>query len=156
MDITLKAADGTFNYRVAAILLHRGRLLVLRDEGIDHDDLPGGRVHVRESAEAALARELREELDIAPSPHHLAFVAESFFTLDGRRYHELCLYYVMDASPELLARGDAFTRVEGNEIHHFRWVRFEELAHLPFFPVFLKERIFSLPAAPEFVTVESD
>ena len=156
MDITLKAADGTFNYRVAAILLHRGRLLVLRDEGIDHDYLPGGRVHVRESAEAALARELREELDIAPAPHHLAFVAESFFTLDGRRYHELCLYYVMDASPELLARGDAFTRVEGNEIHHFRWVRFEELAHFPFFPVFLKERIFSLPAAPEFVTVESD
>lgn len=156
MDISLKAADGTFNYRVAAILLHAGRLLVMRDEGIDHDYLPGGRVHVGESAETALARELREELDIALTPHHLAFVAESFFTVDGMRYHELCLYHVMDASPELLSRGDAFTRVEGNETHHFRWVKFEELAKLRFFPVFLKERILSLPDQPEFVTMQSD
>ena len=156
MDISLKAADGTFNYRVAAILLHAGRLLVMRDEGIDHDYLPGGRGHVGESAETALARELREELDIALTPHHLAFVAESFFTVDGMRYHELCLYHVMDASPELLSRGDAFTRVEGNETHHFRWVKFEELAKLRFFPVFLKERILSLPDQPEFVTMQSD
>lgn len=156
MDISLRSTEGVFNYRVAAIILHAGRILVLRDEGIPHDYLPGGRVHVGESAEAALARELREELDIALMPHHLTFVAESFFTLDGMRYHELCLYHVMDASPELLERGDAFTRIEGKEIHHFRWVKFEELAKLSFFPIFLKERIFSLPDAPEFVTVESD
>lgn len=156
MDISLRSTEGAFHYRVAAIILHAGRILVLRDEGIAHDYLPGGRVHVGESAEAALARELREELDIVLAPHRLAFVAESFFTLEGHQYHELCLYHVMDASPELLARGDAFTRVEGNEIHHFRWVNFEALAQMNFFPIFLKERIFSLPDAPEFVTVESD
>ncbi|MGN0793704.1 MAG: NUDIX hydrolase [Aristaeellaceae bacterium] len=156
MDISLRSDEGAFNYRVAAIILHAGRILVLRDEGIAHDYLPGGRVHVGESTEAALARELREELDTALTPHHLAFVAESFFTVDGMRYHELCLYHVMDASPELLARGDVFTRAEGNETHHFRWVKFEELAKLSFFPIFLKERIFSLPDAPEFVTMESD
>lgn len=156
MDISLRSDEGAFNYRVAAIILHAGRILVLRDEGTDDDYLPGGRVHVGESAEAALARELREELDTALTPHRLAFVAESFFTVDGMRYHELCLYHVMDASPELLARGDAFTRAEGNETHHFRWVKFEELAKLSFFPIFLKERIFSLPDAPEFVTMERD
>lgn len=156
MDISLRSTEGAFHYRVAAIILHAGRILVLRDEGIAHDYLPGRRVHVGESADTALDRELREELDIVLPSHHLAFVAESFFTLDGMRYHELCLYHVMDASPELLARGDAFTLVEGNEIHHFRWVNFEELAKLSFFPLFLKERIFSLPDAPEFVTVESD
>ena len=152
MDLTFKFPEGAFNYRVAAIIVNDGRLLVLQDEGIPHDYLPGGRVHLGEPAEAALARELREELDIVLPPHRLVFMAESFFTLMGTRYHELCLYHLMDAPTELLARGESFTRAEGNEVHHFRWVKFEELRGMSFFPIFLKERIFSLPDAPEFIS----
>lgn len=152
MDLTFKSPEGAFNYRVAAIIVNDGRLLVLQDEGIPHDYLPGGRVHLGEPAEAALARELREELDIVLPLHRLVFIAESFFTLMGTRYHELCLYHLMDAPTELLARGESFTRAEGNEVHHFRWVRFEELRGMSFFPIFLKERIFSLPDAPEFIS----
>lgn len=152
MDLTFKSPEGAFSYRVAAIIVNDGRLLVLQDEGIPHDYLPGGRVHLGEPAEAALVREVREELDIDLPPHRLVFMAESFFTLMGTRYHELCLYHLMDALPELLARGEAFTRAEGNEVHHFRWVKFEELRGMSFFPIFLKERIFSLPDAPEFIS----
>lgn len=152
MDISIKATAGEFNYRVAAMIVHEAHILVMQDEGIPHDYLPGGRVHVHEPAEAALSRELREELDIDIPPHQLTFIAESFFTIDSTRYHEMCLYFLMDAPPELLARGNQFTRVEGNEIHHFRWVRFEELRHLSFYPIFLKERIFTLPDHPEFIT----
>ena len=157
MDISIQAADRAFNYRVAAIIIHDGRILILQDEGIPHDYLPGGRVHLGEPAETALDRELREELDVTLPPlHRLTFMAESFFTLMGRRYHEMCLYYLMDAPTELLVRGDAFTRMEGDEVHHFRWVPFAELARLSFYPVFLKERIFSLPDTPEFVSLDSD
>ena len=152
MDISFNSSEGTFNYRAAAIIVHEGQILVLQDEGIPHDYLPGGRVHLGEPAEAALARELREELDISLPPHRLVFMAESFFSIDSTRYHEMCLYFLMDASPELLTRGNAFTRVEGNEVHHFRWVRFEELRRLSFYPIFLKERILSLPDAPEFIS----
>lgn len=156
MDISFKAEAGAFNYRAAAIIVHDGKLLVLQDEGIPHDYLPGGRVHLGEPAEAALAREVREELDIDLPPHRLTFVAESFFTLMDTRYHEMCLYHLMDAPPELLTRGDSFTRVEGDEVHHFRWVKFEELREMSFFPIFLKERIFSLPDSPEFISLDSD
>ena len=83
-------------------------------------------------------------------------MAESFFTLNATRYHEMCLYHLMDAPPELLTRGDRFSRVERNEIHHFRWVKFEELRGMTFFPIFLKERIFSLPDSPEFISLDSD
>lgn len=156
MDISIKSPESAFNFRAAAIIIHDGCILVLQDEGIPHDYLPGGRVHLGEPAEAALARELREELDIAPSPHRLVFMAESFFAINAVHYHELCLYYLMEASPELLARGERFTRVEGDEVHHFRWVKYEELATLSFFPIFLKERIFSLPDSPEFISLDSD
>lgn len=156
MDIAFKSPEGAFNYRAAAIIVHDGQILILQDEGIPHDYLPGGRVHLGETAEAALTRELREELDIEVPRHRLVFMAESFFTLMGTRYHEMCLYYLMEAPPELLVRNERFTRVEGSEIHHFRWVDFAELANLSFFPVFLKERIFSLPDSPEFISLDSD
>ena len=156
MDISIKSAEGAFNYRAAAIIVHDDRILVMQDEGIPHDYLPGGRVHLHEPAESALARELREELDIDTPPHRLIFMAESFFTIDDTRYHEMCLYFLIDAPPELLTRGDSFTRVEGDEIHHFRWVKFEELRDLSFFPIFLKERIFSLPDTPEFISLDSN
>lgn len=152
MDISIKATAGEFNYRVAAMIVHEGHILVMQDEGIPHDYLPGGRVHLHEPAETALSRELREELDIDLPPHQLTFIAESFFTIDSTRYHEMCLYFLMEAPPELLIRGDRFTRVEGSEVHHFRWVKFEELRHLSFYPIFLKERIFTLPEHPEFIT----
>ena len=152
MDISIKATAGKFNYRVAAMIVHEAHILVMQDEGILHDYLPGGRVHLHEPAETALSRELREELDIDLPPHQLTFIAESFFTIDSTRYHEMCLYFLMEAPPELLIRGDRFTRVEGNEVHHFRWVNFEELRHLSFYPIFLKERIFTLPDHPEFIT----
>jgi len=156
MDLSFRCPEGAFNFRAAAIILHDGQLLVLQDEGIPHDYLPGGRVHLGEPAEAALEREVREELDLSLPPHRLAFMAESFFTLRGIRHHEVCLYYVMDAPMELLARGDRFTRVEGHEVHHFRWVPFEMLRELSFYPIFLKERIGSLPDAPEFISFDSD
>lgn len=156
MDITFHTDAGTFNYRAAAIIVHDGRLLVLRDEGIPHDYLPGGRIHLREMAESALSRELREELDIPLPPHRLVFMAESFFTLNERPYHEVCLYYLMDAPEELLARGETFTRVESREVHHFRWVDFASLRDMDFFPVFLKERIHTLPDTPEFISIRTD
>ena len=152
MDISIKATAGKFNYRVAAMIVHEAHILVMQDEGIPHDYLPGGRVHLHEPAETALSRELREELDIDIPPHQLTFIAESFFTIDSTRYHEMCLYFLMEAPPALLIRGDRFTRVEGSEVHHFRWVKFEELRHLSFYPIFLKERIFTLPEHPEFIT----
>lgn len=156
MDISFMSPDGAFNFRAAAIIVHDGRILILQDEGIPHDYLPGGRVHLREPVEAALARELHEELDIDLPPHRLVFMAESFFTLNNTHYHELCLYHLMEPPAELLARGDSFTRVEGSEVHHFRWVDFAELANHSFFPIFLKERIFSLPDSPEFISLDSD
>lgn len=40
MDITFQTPEGRFNYRVAAVIAHRERLLVMRDDAVSHYSLP--------------------------------------------------------------------------------------------------------------------
>ncbi|MBQ7848415.1 MAG: NUDIX domain-containing protein [Clostridia bacterium] len=168
MDLSLKTPDGTFNYRVAAIFTHEGRVLILQDESCPIDYLPGGRVRLFESAETAIAREMQEELGLCTVPPHRAvFVAESCYRVVADEsagfcgdYHEVGVYYLMDTPAELLARGDCFVIREQSdnpadrEVHHFRWVPFGELRRLTFLPEFLKERIHSLPDTLEYITCD--
>ena len=64
MDCTFSTPEGVFNYRVGAIIRRDDKLLVMREEVINHWYLPGGRVRLREPAEQALAREIGEELSL--------------------------------------------------------------------------------------------
>ena len=64
MDCTFHTEQGRFNYRVCGIMLSGGKLLAMRDENPPYYYLPGGRVTLHETAEAAILRELREELTL--------------------------------------------------------------------------------------------
>lgn len=50
MDITFKATEGIFNYRVAGIIIHNNKLLIMRDGEDSHYYLPGERVKMNESS----------------------------------------------------------------------------------------------------------
>ena len=170
MDLCLKSPEGTFNYRVAAIFTHAGRVLTLRDESCPIDYLPGGRAHLFEPAEQALARELREELGIVQTPpHRVVFVAENFFRVQAEEkasfrgdFHEILVCFLVEPPEELLARGDSFViREESDnpadrEVHHFRWTPYAELADMPFTPAFLKSRIHSLPEGTEYISASGN
>lgn len=150
MDITFRTEEGVFNYRVCAIILREDKILAMRDERSPYYYLPGGRVAFGETAEAALLRELREELEIDARIVRPLWLNQSFFTEDvsGERYHELCLYFLTDASGTgLMEKGNAFTLTEGRHTHRFEWLPFVRLRHEYFYPTFLKEQIFSLPDA---------
>lgn len=64
MDCTFSTLEGVFNYRVGAVIRRGGKLLTMKEEGLSHWYLPGGRVRLREPAEQALAREIGEELSL--------------------------------------------------------------------------------------------
>mgnify|MGYP004681799007 FL=1 len=150
MDISYREGGGKFNYRVCAVMVHEGKLLAMRDERSPYYYLPGGRVKLGETAEDAVLRELREELGIAAAIRRPLWLNQGFFTedVDQLRYHELCLYCLMDfAGTDLLARGQSFRRDEGVHSHQFIWLPFESLADAYFYPIFLKEAIFHLPEA---------
>ncbi|MBP3489931.1 MAG: DUF4916 domain-containing protein [Roseburia sp.] len=156
MDITFKTEEGRFNYRVCGIMIRDGKLLAMKDENSVYYYLPGGRVMLHETAESAIKRELREEMGVEPEIIRPLWLAENFFTEDVKqeKYHELCLYFLMDISgTELLTRGECFERTEGKHHHTFEWIPFERLREEYLYPLFIKEKIYSLPEHLEWLTV---
>ena len=128
-DISWQGPQGTFNLRVAAILTSGGEILLCTIEGLDYWYLPGGRVHLGESAEAALARELTEELGHEFPPGTLALVVENIYRGEGLE-HEIGFYYRL-ARPATLSRDD----LGGGEPGHvFRWAPATDLGSLRFEP----------------------
>ena len=148
MDNSYVSGSDKFNYRVCAVIISDGKLLAMHDERSPYYYLPGGRVKLGETAEQAVLREVREELEITPAIVRPLWLNQAYFTedVDHLHYHELCVYFLLDISQtDLLSRGDRFTLHEHDHTHVFEWLLFERLAHEYFYPIFLKTAIFDLP-----------
>ena len=148
MDISFQMENEKFNYRVCAIIISDNRLLAMKDERSPYYYLPGGRVAMGETAEHAVIRELKEELGVTATIARPLWLNQAFFTedVDKLRYHELCLYFLMDITDtDLLLRGRRFTFKEGRRTHTFEWLEFDKLNEEYFYPLFLKNDIFHLP-----------
>ena len=147
-DISYITGSEKFNFRVCAVITQNGRLLAMQDERSPYYYLPGGRVRMGETAEQAVIREVQEELEITAKIVRPLWLSQSFFTedVDGLRYHELCIYFLLDVvETGLIKRGERFTLYEGRHTHKFEWLAFERLKDEYFYPLFLKTEIFHLP-----------
>ena len=148
--ISFKTNEGRFNFRVAGILIYKGKVLVHRSVQDDFYAFPGGRVEMFEDTETTLIREMKEELNIDIKIERLLWIAEHFFNLNSEKFHELCFYYLMECkSDESILEEDNFSIVEGNNTFEFRWVEITELENLVVYPTFIKDRIEELPKSVE-------
>ena len=157
MNLTFPTSEGVFNYRACAVILHEGKLLAMHDERSPYFYLPGGRVALHETAEDCVLREVREELEIDAEILRPLWLCQSFFIeeVSGERYHELCLYYLVDVSrTDLLSRGDRFVLTEGRHTHTFEWLPFERVRNEYLYPLFIKDRLTSLPEHLEIIVDE--
>ena len=148
MDLTFKTEEGIFNYRVCAIILHNGALLTTKNNNSPYYFLPGGRVKLHETADAAIDREVYEELGIHGKILRPLWLNQCFFTEDvsKERFHELCLYYLVDISEtELPSRGTSFVRYEGDQRYYYEWMPLNRLKDEYLYPLFIKEKIHDLP-----------
>ena len=155
MDVSFRTPDGRFNYRVCAVIIHNDRLLVMKDTRSPYYYLPGGRVRLHETAERAVLREVKEELGVEMLIERALWLNQAFFTEDvsGEKFHELCMYYLMDfSSTDLLERGEAFDGMEHHHRHRFEWMPFDALEQAYLYPLFIKKQIRKLPRTLELRT----
>lgn len=148
MDIKLKTDEGRFNYRVSAVIIHNGKILAMKDERSPYYYLPGGRVSLNETAENAVLREIKEELNMKAEIIRPLWLNQSFFTEDvsKEKYHEICLYFLVNIlNNDFAVRGDKFVIYENKHINKFEWLDLKKLKTEYFYPLFLKEKIFELP-----------
>jgi ADP-ribose pyrophosphatase YjhB (NUDIX family) len=148
-----------FCYRVAAVIIDRGRVLIqLVEEGPDTSEtpfycLPGGRVEHGETALECIDREMREELEEDVRVERLLWFMENFFEHEGMSWHEIGLYFLVS-----LREGSRFLASDGPhwgvepEIDikfPLEWHDVEKLDGVRLLPSFLRRALGSLPERVE-------
>lgn len=154
MDLSFNTENGVFSLRVRALIIENGKILAMHDERSPYYYLVGGKVQYNETAEAAVLREVKEELEIDAKITRPVFLAQNFYEddYDGKKYHEIALYYLLDVShTDLLARGDKFVVYEGKHKLTFEWLNVDDLKDKYLYPVFIKSAAKNLPDELKFI-----
>ena len=138
-------------YRVGGIAVHDGHVLVEHNTTHGFCFFPGGRVEYGENAVEALARELREELGEDGNIGRLLLVADNLFEIDGDRFQEITLYFLIEfaAGSTVLGRSGTFEGGESGSV--FEWITLAELEQANLVPPFLHRYVKDLPASPKYI-----
>ena len=98
-DCGFQKEQNWFRYRAAAIIVEEGCVLFAGNERENYYYSIGGGVHMNETAEDAVKREVFEETGVQYDVDRLAVIHENFFdgdgSLDGYSCHEVAFYFMM-------------------------------------------------------------
>lgn len=141
IDCGFTKENNWFRYRAAAIIVENDCVLFVGNESEDYYYSVGGGVHVGETAEAAVVREVFEETGIHYEIDRLAVIHENFFnenngSLKGLNCHEVCFYFLMKPRGTQELNSNSYTRGYREEMH---WIPIRELSKYKAFPSFLKD-----------------
>jgi ADP-ribose pyrophosphatase YjhB (NUDIX family) len=141
-DITVRVADGKFNYRVGAVIIDSDEILMVKNSGSSFYYTVGGRIRFGESAQEAVLREAFEETKINLEIDRLAYIHENFFTMDsdGESYHEVCLFFLMKQNNLLREMKQAFFQEEYGKVT-FHWIPIKNLNSFHLYPEFFKTEL---------------
>ncbi|MDM5314550.1 NUDIX hydrolase [Fictibacillus sp. b24] len=156
MDAVFHVEHQVFNYRVAAVMIEDGRVLLHRAKKETNWSLPGGRVKLGEDAKASLQREMKEELDLQVTVDRFLWTVENFFTYSEKEIHEVGLYFRLTAeNPLPFHNGEEFTVLEAERLV-FKWVPLQDLNQYVLYPEVVKNKLISGSFEPDYFLVNSD
>jgi ADP-ribose pyrophosphatase YjhB (NUDIX family) len=148
--ITFEVEKSRFLYRTGGVLIRDKSVLLNRPEQEAYWFMPGGRVEINERSEDAVLREMREETGLEMQVERLMWTSENFFTLQGRRHHEIAFYYLLSLRAEAdYARLEAPFEIQDNGATVcYGWHKLDTLSDLELVPTFLKLELLRLPDTP--------
>lgn len=157
MDVKFQLGEVKFNFRVAGILVHDGKVLLHR---IVHEPfwaLPGGRVAADEESSKGIQREFQEELGIDVAVEYLLATSENFFIHNEQKVHEIGFYYKVQCAEEgILEKVGEFLGVEDEDLI-YQWTPIDDLATMDVRPDFLYQTLKELPESTQhWVTQKGD
>lgn len=135
-----------FRYRAAAIIIEDGAVLMAGNDIDDYYYSIGGGVHLGETSEQAVIREVFEETGVLYEVDHLAFVNECLFygegSLEGKECHGVEFYYLMKprGTRELCGNNAGVGLMGGKE--YTCWLPLAKLDEYKVFPTFFREKFF--------------
>ena len=151
--IRIKLPKRLFNMRIAGLAFRNDHILVHRATHEKFWTFPGGTAEIGESSADTLIREMQEETGCTISLGRHLWTVENFFSFEGRTWHEVGVYYLMNMpdafpfAPETIVHR---VRDAKNDLE-FKWVPAEKarLEALPLQPDFIPARIAALPQTSE-------
>ena len=143
-DCCFTSGNNWFRYRAAGIIVENDEVLFVTSKSLDYFYTVGGGVHMGESSEDCVKREVFEEIGVHYEVDHLAVVVENFFsgnfgTLVGKDCHCLEFYYLMKPRGSKETYGKSINADNEEEI--FTWLPVKEIQNYNVKPSFLKDRL---------------
>ena len=141
LDCGFTKENKWFRYRAAAIIVEDGYVLFAGNEKDDYLYSIGGGVHVGETSEDAVVREVFEETGVRYEIDHLAVIHENFFNestsdaVSGLDCHEISFYYLMKPRGTRELNSNSFTQGVRESMH---WIKIDDLDKYMAVPPFLK------------------
>lgn len=137
-NLSFRFEEGSFVYRVAAIVIKDNKLLVAKHKNNSCYYTVGGKVELNETSEEAVIRECFEETGIKFEVDRLIFIQERFFKLNEIKHHELVFFYLMKNPVNLNILENSFS--DQGEMETLHWLDIESLEKYPLVPEFLKTK----------------
>lgn len=130
-----------FRFRAAAIIVEDNCVLFAGNDIEEYYYSIGGGVHLGETSEEAVKREVFEGTGVEYEVDRLAVIHENFFvgssSLKGVDCHEIALYYMMKPKGDKSLNSQSFTMSGVKESMH--WIPIAELEKYNAYPSFIKE-----------------
>lgn len=143
MDCSFEHGDHYFRYRVGAIIIQDGCVLMAKNDRDPYYYSVGGAVKMHETSENAVRREVFEETGVHFEIERLIIVHENFFQGflgdDSLKCHEVALYYLMKPNGAREFSKESFA--QGGAKEHVCWLPLDSLCDYEFYPAFFREKL---------------
>ena len=155
-DICFQTKDNKrFRLRAAAIIIEKDCVLFATNDSEKYYYSIGGGVHLGETMEEAVQREVLEETGIPYEIDRLAFVHENFFSRDdgmfkGLMCHEITFYFLMKSRGTQELNSNSFT-LNGTLKEHMCWLPLDQLNSYEAYPRFFAEKLQDIPPYPQHI-----